>query len=250
MNIPQKIRLPGISKILAIMSGKGGTGKTFVATNLAVLLAGQGKRIGLLDANISCPDVFRALGITSKITPTADNKIIPAEKFGVKAVSMAGLCATEDEPIVWRGPILSKIIQQLLKETVWGELDMLIIDLPPGTSDASITILQQFEIDYAIVVTTPQMLATVNARRAANAAYMLKIPVLGVVENMRGEIFGEGGGSRIAELLHIPFLGSIPMKKQITAFTDAGKPAVLEMEEFAMLFSRIARAVTEQTMVE
>lgn len=238
-----KIKIPGVKMILGVLSGKGGVGKTFFSTSLALTLAKLGMQTGILDADISCPNVYKILGIKTKLLQTADNKIVPIGKWGLKAVSMAGLCATEDEPIAWRGPIISKIIQQLLKESVWGELDALIVDFPTGTSDASITILQNFAVDGVIVVSTPQELATMDAKKAINAVSMLKVPVLGLVENMRGEIFGEGGVSKIADLYRIPFLGSIPMRKQIVGLCDAGTPAVFHMEEIEMIFSRIGRAL-------
>ncbi|MBI5413592.1 Mrp/NBP35 family ATP-binding protein [Candidatus Peregrinibacteria bacterium] len=246
----QKVKLQGIGNVIGVISGKGGVGKTFVAANLALVLAKLGYKVGVLDADISCPNIFKLFGVNSKLTLTADNKIIPAEKYGIKIVSMAGLCATEDEAVVWRGPILSKIIQQMLKESQWGQLDVLIVDFPTGTSDASITILQNFFVDGLVVVSTPQELATLDARRAMNAAALLKVPVIGVLENMRGEVFGEGTVSKLAERFRVPFLGSIPMRKQIVGFCDQGTPAVAHSEEIEMIFSRIARFITDKVMVE
>lgn len=245
----KRIKIPGIKTVIGVLSGKGGVGKTFVAGCMAATFAKLGKKTGVLDANISCPDIFKIFGITQKIVPTADRKIIPAEKYGVKIVSMAGLVSSEDEPIVWRGPIVSKIIQQLLKETLWGELDVLVIDFPSGTSDAVLTILQNFAVDGALVVTTPQELATLDARRSVNMAAAMKIPVLGVVENMRGEVFGEGGAARVAEIMRIPLLGSIPLRKQITALCDQGIPPVFHMEELEMIFGKIARIAVEKIAV-
>ncbi len=243
-------KLPNISCIIGVVSGKGGVGKTFVASNLALTFAKLGNKVGLLDADIACSNIFKVLGIKAKLTPTADNKIIPIEKWGMKIVSMAGLTGSEDEPVVWRGPIISKILQQLLKESIWGELDVLVIDFPTGTGDVALTILQNFAVDGVIIVTTPQELATIDARKAVNMANMLKVPVLGVIENMRGDIFGEGGGSRTAEYARAPLLGSIPLRKQIVGFCDAGMPPLMQMEEVEMLFSRIARAVIEKVVVE
>lgn len=250
MALPQQtFKLPGVKTVLGVLSGKGGVGKTFVASCLAATFAKLGKKTGILDADISCPDLFKILGIKHKIIPTADNKIIPVEKWGLKVVSMAGLCTTEDEPIVWRGPIVSKIIQQLLKETLWGELDVLVIDFPSGTSDAVLTILQSFAIDAVLMVTSPQQLATLDCRRAVHAVEALKIPILGIVENMRGEVFGEGAGSRVAEMMHIPFLGSIPLRKQIVSLCDEGTPPVFHMEELEMIFGKVARVALEKIMV-
>lgn len=251
MGIPiQKTKIPGVKTMLGVLGAKGGSGKTFVTANLGLTLAKLGNKVGILDADISCPDMFKMLGITQKITPTADNKIIPIEKFGVKTISMAGLCATEDEPVAWRGPILSKIIQKFLKETLWGELDILLIDFPTGTSDAEITILQNFSVDGTLLVITPQMLAITDGRRVANTLALLKVPLLGIVENMRGDVFGEGGGNRLAESLRIPLLGSIPLRKQIVHLCDSCEPAVFHMEELEMIFSKMARYLLDKNLVE
>ncbi len=250
MAIPQQtFKLPGVKTVIGVLSGKGGVGKTFVASCLAATFAKLGKKTGVLDANISCPDIFKILGIKHKIIPTSDNKIVPAEKWGLKVVSMAGLCTTEDEPIVWRGPIVSKIIQQLLKETLWGELDVLVIDFPSGTSDAVLTILQSFAIDGVLMVTSPQQLATLDCRRSIHAAQALKIPILGIIENMRGEVFGEGATSHVADMMGIPFLGSIPLRKQIVSLNDEGIPPVFHMEELEMIFGKIARTSLEKIAV-
>lgn len=235
---------------LGILSGKGGVGKTFITTTLALAGAKIGKRIGLLDADISFPNVFKMLGITAKLTPTADKKIVPIEKWGIKLVSMAGLTASEDEPIMWRGPILSKIIQQLLKESLWGELDVLFIDFPTGTSDAAVTILQHGAVNGIVLVTTPQELALHDTRKTLNMAQVLNVPVIGVIENMRGDIFGEGAPGRFAEMHNIPFLGSIPMRKQIAMLCDNGQPPIFSMPELEMIFSKITRAIFEKAVVQ
>lgn len=243
----QQQKIPGIKKIIGVLSGKGGVGKTFFATNLALVLAKNGCKTGLLDADICCPTVFKMLGITEKLIPTVDKKIIPIEKWGVKALSMAGLCASDDEPVVWRGPIISKILQQFLKETIWGELDLLVIDLPTGSSDSVLTILQQFAVDGVILVSTPQEMAITGSRRTLNMAALMKTPVLGLVENMRGDVFGEGSVSRIAQMYHTPFLGSIPLRKQIVTFSDQGIPASMQLEEIGMIFNKIARHILNAT---
>ena len=240
MTLP-KIKINGIKQILGVISGKGGVGKTFIASNLAISLAKLGKSTGLFDADISYPNVFKILGLRSKTIPTADNKIIPIEKYGIKIVSMAGLLNQEDEPITWRGPIMSKIIQQLLRTAVWRDLDTLIIDFPTGSSDCVTTIFQNFAVDGVIVITTPQQLSLLYAKRTINLCETLQVPVVGVVENMRGEIFGEGGASSLAETYRLPILGSIPMRKQISAFCDQGIPPVLQMNELEMIFTKMAR---------
>jgi len=249
MGLPlQKMQIPGVKTILSVLGAKGGSGKTFVTANLGLTLAKLGNKVGILDADISCPDMFTMLGITQKITPTADNKIVPVERFGVKVVSMAGLCR-EDEPVAWRGPILSKIIQKFFKETLWGELDILLIDFPAGMSDAAITILQNFEVSGAILIMTPQAISIGDSRRVANTLTLLKVPFLGIVENMRGEIFGEGGGNRLAEITQTPLLASISLRKQIVNLCDTGMPAVFHMEEMEMIFSKIARQLVEKILV-
>ncbi|PIQ77611.1 hypothetical protein COV82_03640 [Candidatus Peregrinibacteria bacterium CG11_big_fil_rev_8_21_14_0_20_46_8] len=241
-----KEKIPGIKRIMGVLSGKGGVGKSFITANLALAMAKMGAKVGILDADIACPSLFRIFDISAKTPPDSNNQIHPVEKYGVKIVSMAGLSATEDEAIVWRGPILSKIIQQLLKESLWGELDVLLIDFPTGTSDSTLTILQQIQVDGAILVTTPQSLATIDVRRAGNMVRMLDVPMLGIVENMRGEIFGEGGGSITAQKLHTSFLGSIPLRKQIVEFCDRGTPAFFHMDELDLIFGKIARSTLEQ----
>lgn len=238
--------LPGVKRIIGVLSGKGGVGKTFISSSLALILAKNGEKIGLFDADIACPNVFKILGLKAKTIPTADNKIIPIEKYGIKIISMAGLLNQEDEPVLWRGPIMSKIIQQLIKETLWRDLDTLVIDFPTGASDSVITILNNLAIDGIIIVTTPQKLSLLDAKRMLNMANLLKIPVLGIVENMRGEMFGEGGATVLAEEYRLPMLGSIPMRKQISALCDAGTPPVFHMNELEIIFTKMARFLMER----
>lgn len=247
---PQKLKLPGIGTVIGVLSGKGGVGKTFFTANLGCALSKLGKKVGILDADISCPDLFKILGITTKLSPTEDQKIVPAEKFGMKAVSMAGLVGSEDEPIMWRGPIVSRISTQLMKESIWGDLDFLLIDYPSGASDATVTILQNFAVDGCIVLATPQSLSVMDAKRTLGMLEQLGIPVVGICENMRGEMFGEGLGSRLAESKGVPFLGSIPMRRNIAQAGEAGTPAVLNIEELEMIFSKITRVLLERMVVE
>lgn len=241
--------LPNIKCIIGIASGKGGVGNSFVTSNLALALAKIGKKIGLLDACILCPHILKLFGIKTKLVLTEDHKIIPLEKWGVKIISMAGLCSEENEPIAWRGPIISKILQQLLKETLWGELDILLIDFPSDLGDEALTILQNFLADGVIFVTTPQKLAIGATRRVIHGCMELKVPLLGLVENMRGEIFGEGGGSKLAEMTRIPFLGSIPLRKSIVSLCDEGKPPIFTLEEIEIIFRKITRTIIEKIMV-
>jgi len=246
----QPVKLPGIHNVIAVSSGRGGVGKTFVATSLALLLAKMGKRVGLMDGDITCPTVFKMLGIAGKIIPTAEGKIVPTEKYGIKVVSMAGLTTSDEEPIVWRGPILSKIIQKFLKETLWGELDFLIIDLPNSATDASLTVMQSVTLHGLILVTTPEVIATSSSKRMANMAIMLGVPLLGVVENMRGEVFGDGGSFYLAQQLAIPLLGSIPLRKQIASGNDTGTPPVLYNEEVGIIVNKIIRLLMGKVVVQ
>lgn len=244
-----KTNLPDVKKIIGVLSGKGGVGKTFIACNLALSLAKLGARVGLLDADVYCPNVYKMLGIKTKLVVNPDSKIAPIEKWGIKVISMAGLSSTDDEPVAWRGPIISKIISQLMKESMWGEIDFLVVDFPTGTGDIALTILQNFNVDGVIIATTPQELSVIDARKSANLAIGLKVPLIGVVENMRGDFFGEGGGSRLADTLGTSFLGSIPMRKPIIGACDQGNPPVFQMEELDMIFSKISRAISQGFMV-
>lgn len=243
-------KLPGVSTILAVTSGRGGVGKTFVATSLALTLAKSGKKVGLLDADISGPTVFQMLGIQKKIIPTSDAKIIPIEHLGIKTVSMAGLCANDEEPIMWRGPIVSKIIQKFIKETVWDSLDFLIIDMPNGSTDIILSIIQNVLVDGMILVTTPEGISATNTKRIASMAALLGVPVLGIVENMRGELFGEGQTGRLLEYLRAPLLASIPMKKTVASGNDSGTPPVKTSEELDIIFSKLARFILDKVMVQ
>lgn len=204
----------GVKRVIAVHSGKGGVGKTFVAVNLAVSLAHAGHTVGLLDADIDCPNILRMLKLEGAMIANKDKKIIPLEKHGVKVVSMAPMLNSESESLLWRGPRTSRAVEQLVHDTEWGELDYLFVDAPPGTSDVPISILQTLESVEMLVITTPQELALMDAERSVNMAERLNIPVLGLLENMSGEMFGEGGGQALAQTLDIPFLGSIPLKKE------------------------------------
>ena len=197
--------LSQIKTKVAVYSGKGGVGKTTVAVNLAVTLARLGNSVGLLDVDIDCPNVTKVLGITEPPSQV-DGKLVPSERFGVKVVSMGFFQQKEDEAIIWRGPMVHNAINQLLQSTDWGELDYLIIDLPPGTSDAPLTVMQTLDMDGFIVVTTPQELAKIDAMRSINMIRTLKVNVLGVVENFSGDIFGSGAGEELAEELDLSLI--------------------------------------------
>ena len=228
-----------VSKIkhrIAVFSGKGGVGKTTVSVNLAYGFQTEGFSTGILDADITGPNVPKMLGINSELI-VLDSTMIPFEKYGAKVISMASLLK-DGQALIWRGPMRSKVINQFLADVEWGELDYLIADLPPGTGDEILTIGQQMKPDYAVIVTTPQEVSVIDAERAIDMAKKLKIPFIGVVENMAGfvcphcsaviELFGAGGGEKLAGKHNVQFLGSIPIDIDARILGDKGRPIVLE----------------------
>jgi ATP-binding protein involved in chromosome partitioning len=232
-------RLAGIKTKIGVYSGKGGVGKTTVAVNLAATLAREGKQVGLLDVDIDCPNATKVLGVTEK-PDYVEGRIHPAEQWGVKVVSMAFFQENEEEAIIWRGPMIHNAINQFLQATEWGELDYLIVDLPPGTSDSPLTIMQTLPMDGFLVVSTPQELANMDAKRCINMIRKLNLNVLGVVENYTGEIFGQGGGERLAKEVDAPFLGTLELR---SAYRDSSKPTVLLDRAVAEEFTRLAEGV-------
>jgi len=226
---------------IAVLSGKGGVGKTTVAVNLAAALVKQGKSVGILDADIDCPNVNKVLGI-SELFRAVHDKILPIEKYGMRIVSMASVQQGNDV-LIWRGPMLTHAILQFLEMVEWGNLDYLIIDLPPGTSDAPLTVMQSSSLDGAIIVTTPQPVATMDAKKAAKMANKLNVKVLGIVENMSGDIFGRGGGAEAAKELGVPLLTTIELRKEIRDYSDNGIPPVIKdpstLKNFEEIISKI-----------
>jgi ATP-binding protein involved in chromosome partitioning len=220
--------LAGIKHKIGVYSGKGGVGKTTVAVNLAATLANDGHTVGILDVDIDCPNVIRAMNISEQPLLDENKKMIPAERFGVKVMSMAYFQENEDEATIWRGPMIHNAINQMLQSTNWGNLEYLIIDMPPGTSDAPLTVMQVLSMDGFVVVTTPQELAKIDAKRSINMIKKLKVNVLGVVENMSGGIFGTGAGKEIATDLDLDFLGAIEIKAD---YQDTSKPTSLLSNE-------------------
>lgn len=216
--------LAGVKRTIGVYSGKGGVGKTTVAVNLAVTLAQEGARVGILDVDIDCPNVVRAMKVSEPPTVNEDKKMYPPERFGVRIMSMGFFQKDEKEAIIWRGPMVHNAINQLLQTTDWGELDYLIVDLPPGTSDSPLTVMQTLTLDGFVVVTTPQELSKVDALRSINMIKTLKVKVLGIVENFSGEMFGSGAGEELASELDLPFLGRLELRPD---YRDTSRPTVL-----------------------
>jgi ATP-binding protein involved in chromosome partitioning len=247
--IQEKINLP-IKTIIAVGSGKGGVGKSTVSVNLAVGLAQWGAAVGLLDADIYGPNIPTLMGV-DELPPPDGEKLVPALAHGVKVMSMGFLVGAE-EALVWRGPMIHSALRQLLTEVVWGELDYLVIDLPPGTGDAQLSVAQLVPLTGGVVVTTPQLLSVSDARRGVTAFQKLNVPVLGIVENMSGEIFGSGGGERAAADMKVPFLGRIPLDPRVSRLGDEGRPVVTVGESLVSLqaFRDLARSVAAAISVE
>ena len=229
--------LAQIGRKIGVYSGKGGVGKTTVAVNLASTLAHQGYSVGILDVDIDCPNVVRAMKVAERPQVGEGNKMLPSERFGVKIMSMGFFQQNEEEAIIWRGPMVHNAINQLLQTTDWGELDYLVVDLPPGTSDAPLTVMQNLDLDGFIVVTTPQELAKIDAKRSINMIRKLQVNVLGVVENFSGDIFGRGAGEELAGELGLDFLGSLELRPD---YRDTSKPTVLLSNEVLGEYAAIA----------
>jgi ATP-binding protein involved in chromosome partitioning len=227
-------KLDRIRHKIAVLSGKGGVGKTTVAVNIAALLAKKGYKVGLLDADIDCPNVGKMLGIEETFR-IEEGTLIPVEKYGMKILSMA-FFQSEDKPTIWRGPLIHSAIMQLIEKSDIGDLDYLIIDMAPGTHDSTLTVFQFLDVSAAVVVTTPQSLALLDAKKSALAAMHFNKPV-GIVENMAGELFGHGRGKDLAALLNVPYLGGIEMKKGIAEENHI--PIVLRDDEIKKEFEEI-----------
>ncbi|MBM3934968.1 MAG: Mrp/NBP35 family ATP-binding protein [SAR202 cluster bacterium] len=228
---------------IGVYSGKGGVGKTTVACNLAVTLAQEGARVGILDVDIDCPNVVRAMKVSEPPLVTEDKKLMPPERYGVRVMSMGFFQQKEEEAIIWRGPMIHNAISQLLQSTDWGDLDYLLIDLPPGTSDAPLTIMQSLTMDGFVIVATPQELARIDAMRSINMIKTLKINVLGIVENFSGEMFGSGGGEDLAVEMGLPFLGRLEMRKE---YRDTSKPATVTSRQVFKEYQHVVEQLKAQ----
>jgi ATP-binding protein involved in chromosome partitioning len=257
----EKVTVPGVRNIVAVSSGKGGVGKSTVAVNLAVSLARDGARVGLMDADVYGPNVPLMLGASRVRPEIAGNKLVPVEAHGVKLMSMA-LLKPGDEPMILRGPILHGLVKQFLQDVLWGELDYLIVDMPPGTGDVQLSLAQLVPVQGAVLVTTPQDVAVADVRRALRMFETVAVPVLGIVENMsyfvapdtgnRYNIFGEGGGRKLAETYGVPFLGAVPLGIEVREGGDSGVPVVVSQPDSpqAEAFRHVAEEVARQVSIE
>lgn len=231
---PEKPPIPGVKHLIAVASGKGGVGKTTVAVNLAVALKSLGAAVGLLDADVYGPNVPIMLGSSEQPKMLDEKTIIPVQAYGVKMISM-GLLNPGDKPLIWRGPMLHSVMQQFLRSVRWGQLDYLIADLPPGTGDVQLSLIQSVAVSGAIIVTTPSLVALADVRKAVEMFRQVNVEILGVVENMsyfscphcqgKIDVFGHGEGERMAKVFDVPFLGEIEIDPQIRIGGDTGKPA-------------------------
>jgi ATP-binding protein involved in chromosome partitioning len=258
--LPDKAPIPGVKNTIAIASGKGGVGKSTVAANIALALAKTGAKVGLLDTDIYGPSVPIMMGLHEPMQATPEEKLVPHEKYGIKLVSV-GFMLDEETPLIWRGPLIMQLVKQFLMGVEWGELDYLVIDLPPGTGDVQLTLVQTIPLTGAVIVTTPQDVALIDARRAIKMFHEVKVPVLGIVENMsfficpkcneKSEIFSHGGGEKTSERYHVPLLGKIPIDISIREAGDAGMP-IVEAEPdspHSEAFVKIAQSVASRISI-
>ena len=254
-SVPNDGRLRGLMNLpvrnaIAVASGKGGVGKSTVSANLAVALAQTGARVGLLDADIYGPNIPTMMGV-HELPGTNESKLIPAEAYGVKLMSM-GFLVKPGQPLIWRGPMLNSAIRQFLADVDWGELDYLIIDLPPGTGDASLSLVQTLPLSGVIIVTLPQTVSLEDASRGLTMFQTLEVPILGIIENMRGEFFGSGGGEDLARVARVPFLGAVPMEQSVRIGGDTGEPVVVSHpgSEAAKALKSVAEQVAARVSIE
>lgn len=257
----EKVTMPGVRNIIAVSSGKGGVGKSTVAVNLAVSLAKDGARVGLMDADVYGPNVPQMLGAGNARPQVEGQKLLPIEAQGVRLMSMA-ILQPGDKPLIVRGPILHGLVRQFLSDVLWGELDYLVVDMPPGTGDVQLSLAQLVPVQGAVLVTTPQEVSVIDVRRALRMFETVAVPVLGIIENMsyfvapdtgtRYNIFGEGGGQRLAEQYGVPFLGQIPLGIEVREGGDRGVPVVVSQPDSPQTkaFRRVAEEVARQVSIE
>ena len=255
---PRRIAgVPGVKAIVAVASGKGGVGKSTTAANLALAFAANDLSVGILDADIYGPSMPRLLGVTGRPRPAGGRMLNPLRGYGVKVMSM-GFMVDDDTPMIWRGPMVISALTQMLREVAWGDLDILVVDMPPGTGDAQLTMAQQVPLAGAIIVSTPQDLALIDARKGLNMFRRVDVPVLGIIENMsyfacpacgrRSEIFGHGGAREEAEKLGVPFLGEVPLDMELRKRSDGGQPIVVSLPDSAHagIYRDIAKAAWDR----
>ncbi|MCW5772739.1 MAG: iron-sulfur cluster carrier protein ApbC [Rhodospirillaceae bacterium] len=254
---PAKNLAPGVRAIIAVASGKGGVGKSTTAANLALALAAEGAKVGLLDADVYGPSMPRMMGVSGRPSTPDGKTMDPMRNYGIAIMSM-GFLVDEETPMIWRGPMVMSAIQQMLRDVNWGELDVLVVDMPPGTGDAQLTLAQQVPLAGAVIVSTPQDIALLDARKGLNMFRKVDVPVLGIVENMsyfccpncghRSEIFAHGGARKEAERLGVDFLGELPLDIAIRETSDSGKPIVISQPDgpHAQSYRAIARRVLEK----
>lgn len=253
-NVPTNARIgqqvgQAFRNTIAVSSGKGGVGKTTIAVNLAISLAKEGARVGLLDADILGPNVPMMMGV-DKMPPPRNRKMVPAENYGVKFISTAFLMRP-DQALIWRGPMLHSAISQLLSDVEWGELDYLIVDMPPGTGDAQLTLAQLLPLSGAVIVTQPMQVAAADALRGLKTFEKLEVPIIGVVENMSGDFFGSGAGEKLAADYDTEYLGSIPLEAEVRVGGDSGEPIVVAHPDSAaaQAIREVARQIAARVSV-
>ena len=249
--------MPGVGAIIAVASGKGGVGKSTTAVNLALALKTLGLTVGLLDADIYGPSMPRMMGISGKPTSPDGRRLMPMENYGVKCMSI-GFLVDEDTPVIWRGPMVMQALEQMMRDVDWGDLDVMVVDMPPGTGDTQLTMSQRVPLAGAVIVSTPQDIALTDARKGLNMFKRVEVPVLGIVENMsyflcpdngkRYDIFGHGGARREAERSGVPFLGEIPLDMDIRETSDGGRPIVVSQPDGA--HAKAYRAIAENVWAQ
>lgn len=259
---PTAPAIPGVRHVLAVASGKGGVGKSTVAVNLALALAALGQRVGVLDADVYGPSVPLMLGITERPQTTEDKRMLPIHQYGLNVMSI-GMLVPDGQAVVWRGPMIDKLLTEFIRNVEWGELDVLVIDLPPGTGDAQLTMVQKAPLSGGVIVTTPQDVALLDVRRGMKMFEEVKVPVFGVIENMsyhvcgkcghRAEIFSHGGGAKMAAQFHVPLLGEIPLVREIRVDGDQGTPIVVanpahpQSQAFRQIAEQVIQRLEEGT---